>query len=62
MNERMKRGRVDQTYLHICSVKKNARFFKQQIEFFLISCLAAANNFSVLSLAQHIKVFFIKKE
>ena len=35
------------------------RFVKT--EFFQISCLAVAESFAVISLVQHIKVFFIKK-
>ena len=42
-------------------LKKITRFFKQQTDFFLISCLAAAKSFSVLSLVQHIKVVFYWK-
>ena len=41
--------------------KKIAWYLKQQIEFFLISCLAVAKSFSVLSLVHHIKVFFLLK-
>ena len=33
------RGKAGQTYLYVHSVKKITWFFKQQIEFFLISCL-----------------------
>ena len=42
--------------------KRVAWFFKQQTEFFLISCFAVAKSFAVLSLVQHIKVFFLKKD
>ena len=34
-----------QAYLYAYSVKKIARFFKQQIEFPLISCLVVAESF-----------------
>ena len=58
----MKINRGRGSSLSVCSsVKINAWFFKQQTEFFLISCLAVAKYFCVLSLVQHIKVFFIKK-
>ena len=40
-----KQGEGGQTYLYVHSVKKIALFFKQQIEFFLISCLAFAKSF-----------------
>ena len=38
--------------------EKNCLIFQCQTEFFLISCLAVAESFSILSLDQHIKVFF----
>ena len=41
-----------QAYLYVRSVKKIAWFFKQQTDFFLISCLAVAESFSALSLVQ----------
>ena len=50
------RGRGVQVYFYVHSVKKIVWFFKQRIEFFLISCLAVAKGFSVLSLVQHIEV------
>ena len=46
----------------ICTLalwKKITWLFKQQIEFFLISCLAVAKSFAVFSLVQHIKAFFL---
>ena len=44
LKERMNRGR-GQAYLCAHSVKKIAWFFKQQIEFLLISCLVVAKRF-----------------
>ena len=47
--------------LSACSLcEKNCLIF-QTAEFILISSVAVAKSFSVLSLVQHIKVFFIKK-
>ena len=51
-------GEEGQAYLKVLFVKKIARFFKYQTEFFLISSLAVAKGFAVLSLVQHKKVFF----
>ena len=42
--------------------KKIARFFKQQTESLLTSCLAVAKSLSVLSLVQDINVFFCWKD
>ena len=47
-----------QAYLYVCSKKKIAWYFKQQTEYILASSLAVAKSFAVLSLVQHIKVFF----
>ena len=53
-------GRWGQDYLYVHSVKKITWFFEQQIELFLISCLAVTKSVSILSLVQHIKVFLGK--
>ena len=55
------RGKKCQVCLYVHSVEKIAWFFEQQTEFFLISCLAVAKSFSVLSLVQYIKMFFYQK-
>ena len=60
-NEPGERERGSSLYVSsLC--EKSAWFFKQKIEFLLISCSAVLICFSVLSLVQHLKVFFhIKK-
>ena len=50
-----------QVFVYVRPEKKNTWFFKQQTEFLLISCLAVAKSFAVLSQVQHMKVFFIKR-
>ena len=44
MKTRKGLGEGGKTYLYVYSVKKIARFFKQQIEFFPISCFAVAKS------------------
>ena len=66
MNENEQGKGVQAYFLYIRSVKKTAWFFKQQTEFFLISCLAVAKSFSVLSLGgfllkRHNVYFFIQR-
>ena len=59
-NKTKKIGRWGQAYLYVHSATKSAWSFEQQIELFLISCLAVAKSVSVWSLVQHIKLFLEK--
>ena len=54
-------GRSSLAYLYVHSVMKIASFFKEQAEFFLISCLAVVKRFVVLSLVHDVKTFLLKK-
>ena len=54
-------GRSSLAYLYVHSVMKIALFFKEQVEFFLISCLAVVKRFVVLSLVHDVKTFLLKK-
>ena len=54
-------GRGSLAYLYVHSVIKIASFFKEQAEFFLISCLAVVKRFVVLSLVHDVKIFLLKK-
>ena len=55
------RGRGDQAYLYVDSVKTTAWFFTQQIESFLISCLAVAKRFFCLEFNPAYKDVFLLK-
>ena len=51
------RGEVWVSYLYDYSVKKISWFFKQQIEFFLIICLAVAKSFKGVFYQKDIDIF-----